>query len=138
MKTHLEIVTPEGRVFADDVDLVVLPGAEGELGVLSAHAPLVTTLKPGELRYSKNGEEHVLAVGSGILEVTRDTVSVLSDLAVRESDIDEGAVEEALGAARRALVEAPDTMHPEEIVALQAAIQKSLAQLDIKRRRTRI
>jgi F-type H+-transporting ATPase subunit epsilon len=138
MRTHLEIVTPEGRTFADEVDLVVVPGSEGELGVLSAHAPLVTTLKPGELRYVKDGKEHVLAVGSGILEVTRESVAVLSDLAVNEADIDEGAVEKALEAARKALEEAPDTMHPEEIVALQMAIQKSLAQLDVKRRRRRL
>ncbi|MEQ1842832.1 MAG: ATP synthase F1 subunit epsilon [Verrucomicrobiales bacterium] len=138
MSTRLQIVTPEGRVFSDQVDLVVVPGSEGELGVLSAHAALVTALKPGELRYVKDGKEHILAVGSGLLEVTANSVAVLSDLAVNEADIDEHAVEKALEAARKALEERPDGAHPEDIVGLQLAIQKSMAQLDVKRRRKRL
>ncbi len=135
MATLLQIVTPEGKVFSDKVDLVVVPGAEGELGLLSLHAPLVTTLKPGELRYTKDGQEHVFAVGSGLLEVTQDSVAVLSDLAVNEKDIDEAAVEKALEAARKAYEERPDDAHPEDIVALQLAIQKAMAQLSVRRRR---
>jgi F-type H+-transporting ATPase subunit epsilon len=135
MATLLQIVTPEGRVFSDKVDLVVVPGAEGELGVLSLHASLVTTLKPGELRYTKDGVEHIFAVGSGLLEVTRDGVAILSDLAVNEKDIDEHAVEKALEEARKAYDERPDDAHPEDIVALQLAIQKSMAQLAVRRRR---
>jgi F-type H+-transporting ATPase subunit epsilon len=138
MATLLQIVTPEGQVFSDTVDLVVVPGTEGELGVLSLHAALVTALKPGELRYTKNGQEHVFAVGSGLLEVTQDSVSVLSDLAVNEKDIDEHAVEKALEEARKAFEERPDSAHPEDIVALQLAIQKSMAQLAVRRRRHHI
>lgn len=138
MATLLQIVTPEGQVFSDKVDLVVVPGSEGELGVLSAHAPLVTTLNPGELRYMKDGQEHIFAVGSGLLEVTQETVAILSDLAVNEKDIDEHAVEKALEAARKAYEERPDDAHPEDIVALQLAIQKSMAQLAVRRRRHRL
>ena len=135
MPTLLQIVTPEGRVFSDQVDLVVVPGSEGELGVLSLHAPLLTALKPGELRYVKDGQEHIFAVGGGLLEVTQDSVAVLSDLAVNEKNIDEHAVEKALEAARKALLEQKDDAHPEDIVALQHAIQMSMAQLAVKHRR---
>jgi len=135
MPTLLQIVTPEGRVFSDQVDLVVVPGSEGELGVLSLHAPLVTALKPGELRYVKDGQEHIFAVGAGLLEVTQDSVAVLSDLAVNEKNIDQHAVEKALDAARKALAERADDAHPEDLVALQLAIQMSTAQLAILHRR---
>lgn len=132
MGFRLEIVTPERRTFSDEVDGVVIPGSEGELGVLEGHAPLVTTLLPGELRYSKGGEEESLAVGEGVVEITRDRVAVLTDLAVSTSDIDEAAVEEALKRAEAALSE---KMTDEEIATVEASIQKSLAQLHLKRKR---
>lgn len=131
MGFRLEIVTPEQRTFSDVVDGVVIPGSEGELGILEAHAPLVTTLFPGELRYSKGGVEESLAVGEGVVEVTRESVSVLTDLAVTTQDIDEAAVEEALKRAQDALDE---KMSDEEIATVEASIQKSLAQLHVKRR----
>jgi F-type H+-transporting ATPase subunit epsilon len=132
MGFRLEIVTPEKRTFSDVVDGVVIPGSEGELGVLEGHAPLVTTLMPGELRYTKGGEEESLAVGEGVVEITRDSVAVLTDLAVTTSDIDEAAVEEALKRAEAALSE---KMTDEEIATVEASIQKSLAQLHLKRKR---
>lgn len=132
MAFRLEIVTPEETTFSDMVDDVVVPGSEGELGVLVSHAPLVTTLKPGELRYHKDGEEHFLAVGDGILEITPNSVAVLTDLAINEADIDEAAVEKALQSAQDALSE---KVSEEEIAAVEASIMKSLAQLQLKRRR---
>jgi F-type H+-transporting ATPase subunit epsilon len=135
MAMRLEIVTPEEQTFSDVVDLVVLPGVEGEMGVLENHADLVTTLAPGELRYTKNGEEHELAVGEGVVEITGTSVSVLTDLAIREADIDEEAVSEALERAQRALSE---KIGDEEIATVQAAIQKSMAQLHLKRKRRRL
>ena len=132
MAFRLEIVTPEKRTFSDEVDGVVIPGSEGELGVLEGHAPLVTTLLPGELRYNKGGQEESLAVGEGVVEITRDSVSVLTDLAITTMDIDEAAVEEALKRAEAALSE---KMSDEEIATVEASIQKSLAQLHVKRRR---
>jgi len=131
MPFRLEIVTPDKRTFSDEVDGVVIPGSEGELGVLEGHAPLVTTLLPGELRYTKNGEEQSLAVGEGVVEITRESVAVLTDLAVTTADIDEAAVEEALKRAEEALSE---KMSDEEIATVEASIQKSLAQLHVKRR----
>jgi len=135
MPVHLEIVTPEGKTFSDQVDLVVVPGVEGELGVLPAHSPLITTLQPGELRYMQGKEEHFLAVGEGVLEVTSTTVAVLTDMAISDADIDEAAVEKAMEQARLTLEEKTSD---EEIAAVQLAIQKSMAQLHVKRRRRRI
>ena len=132
MPFRLEIVTPEERTFSADVDLAVIPGSEGELGVLPGHTALVTTMIPGELRYTKDGEEHELAVGQGVVEVMREQVSVLTDLAIREADIDEAAVQAALERAQKALKE---KLGDEEIAVTQAAIQKSLVQLRLKRKR---
>ncbi|HRX56359.1 MAG TPA: ATP synthase F1 subunit epsilon [Verrucomicrobiales bacterium] len=132
MSMLLNIVTPERRTFSDSVDQVVLPGSEGEMGVLPGHAALVTTLKPGELRYLKDGQETSLAVGEGVVEVTQTGVSVLTDMAILEADINEALVQEALERAERALLE---KIGSEEVAAVQASIQKSLAQLHLKRRR---
>lgn len=132
MAMQLNIVTPEKRTFSDTVEQVVLPGSEGEMGVLPGHVALVTTLQPGELRYLKDGVETSLAVGEGVVEVTQQGVSVLTDMAIGEDDINEAAVQEALQRAEAALHEKVDA---EEIAAVQVAIQKSLAQLELKRRR---
>lgn len=132
MALQLEIVTPEGKAFSNQVDIVVVPGVEGELGVLTLHAPLVTTLAPGELRYTYGGQDHSLAIGEGVVEVTPHAVTVLTDLAVSDAQIDEAAVEAALAKAQQALNEKTTD---EEIAAVQIAIQKSLAQLHVKRRK---
>ena len=129
---HLDIVTPEARTFSDEIESVVLPGSEGELGVLTLHSPLVTALQPGELRYLKDGEEYSLAVGNGIVEISNDYVSVLTDMAVHEHDIDEKAVEEALERARKELSETEIVEDDEEI---QKAIVQAMAQLEVHRRR---
>jgi F-type H+-transporting ATPase subunit epsilon len=133
----LEIVTPEREAFSEEVDSTVIPGIDGELGLLPAHAPLVTILQPGELAYTKDGETHHLAVGEGFVEVSGDTVSVMADVALSEDEIDESAVEEALKRAEEALA---GTSHEdqENFAALQAVIAKSMAQLRVKRRRRNI
>lgn len=132
---RLDIVTPEKMAFSDEIDSVVVPGSEGEMGILKKHAPIVTTLKPGELRYMKDGEEHSLAIGTGVVEISKDRVSVLTDMALEEKEIDEDAVEKALQRASESL---HTLSGPEEIAAVQVAIQKSMAQLHIKRRRRRL
>ena len=100
---RLEIVTPDSKTYSDDVDSVVIPGIEGELGVLPMHVPLMTQLAPGELRVLKGGEEIRLAVGEGFVEISPDKVAVLTDMAIRESDIDESAAEEAIRRAEAAV-----------------------------------
>lgn len=129
---RLEIVTPEKKAFSDEIDSVVVPGAEGELGILKSHAPIVSNLKPGELRYLKDGVETSLAVGTGIVEVSNDRISVLTDMALGAEEIDEAAVQHAIEAAQKAMSE---KLLPEDVAAAQLALQKSLAQLHIKRRR---
>ncbi len=131
--THLEIVTPEGRIYGEDVESVVVPGVSGELGILPMHAPLMTKILPGELTIHKGSHIIHLAVGEGFLEVTQTRVSVLTDMAIKESDIDESAVEVAIRRAHEAM--AKDQISDEDMVAAKAILQKSLAQLRVKRRR---
>jgi F-type H+-transporting ATPase subunit epsilon len=133
MAMHLRIVTPEASIYDDQVDDVLLPGVEGEMGILSNHSALMTQIKPGELRIKKGGQIIPLAVGDGFVEVTGDSVSVLTDLAVKESDIDEQKVQEAVRRAEEAL--RAKTLVGEELEATQAALARSLAQLHVKRRR---
>ena len=126
MPLKLEIVTPEKRVLSEQVDSVVLPGSEGELGILPSHVPLVTALNPGELVFNQGGKSQHFAVGTGFVEVTGGRVSVLTDMAASEHDIDEKAVEDALARAQERLA---------GLKHVQAMIQKSMAQLHVKRRR---
>jgi F-type H+-transporting ATPase subunit epsilon len=128
----LEIVTPEHTAYSEDVDMVTLPGTEGEFGVYPHHVPLMTTLKPGELRVTKNGRSEYLAVGEGFVEVRADGVSVLTDMAIHPEKIDESAAEAAVERARAAMKE---DLGSEEVATIQASMQKALAQLHVKRRR---
>jgi F-type H+-transporting ATPase subunit epsilon len=130
---RLEIVTPEAKTYSDDVDSVVIPGIEGELGVLPMHAPLMTQLEPGELRVLKGGQELRLAVGEGFVEITPEKVAVLTDMAVKESDIDESAAEEAIRRAEQAM--SGEKLSNEEYAANNAALLRSLALIKVKRRR---
>lgn len=130
---RLEIVTPEARVFSDDVDSVVLPGVEGELGILPQHIPLLTMIKPGELRATQKNQTLDLATGEGFVEITGDRVIVLTDMALKAEEIDETKVEEALLRAQQALAE--KQTGAAEMEALAAMIQKSIAQLNFKRKR---
>jgi F-type H+-transporting ATPase subunit epsilon len=134
MALHLQIVTPEKKIFSDTVGNVYLPGADGELGILDGHAALVTALKPGELRYDKDGKTTVLAVGSGFAEVTEHKVSVLTDMAMGEDQIDEDRVEAAMRRAEEQLKSIGHDHDAEEVAQLQAMIAKSMAQLHLKRR----
>jgi len=128
----LEIVTPEATAYSEDVEMVTLPGAEGELGVYPNHVPLLTTLNPGELRVLKGGKETFLAIGEGFVEITGNSVSVLTDMALDVAGIDENAAEAAVARAKAAMKE---DLGAEDIAAVQATLQKALAQLHVKRRR---
>ncbi|MEM6911141.1 MAG: ATP synthase F1 subunit epsilon [Verrucomicrobiota bacterium] len=135
MPLPLRIVTPESEIFSGEVDIAVLPGFKGEMGVLPQHAPLVTTLHPGELSYTIGDQTKELAVGEGLVEITFEGISVLTDLALGEDEIDEEIVEAAMKKAQEALDELSD---PEEAALTEALIQKSMAQLDLKRKRRRV
>ncbi|HEY2800342.1 MAG TPA: ATP synthase F1 subunit epsilon [Chthoniobacterales bacterium] len=129
---RLEIVTPEAKAYSEDVDMVVLPGRDGELGVYPHHVPVLTTLKPGELRVLKGGRETSLAVGDGFAEITGESISVLTDMALEATAIDEVAAEAAVARAQAAMK--GDLGH-EEVASVQASLQKALAQLHVKRGR---
>ena len=128
---RLEIVTPEAKAYSEDVDMVVLPGTDGELGVYPQHVPVLTTLKPGELRAFKSGRETSLAVGEGFAEITGDSISVLTDMAIESTAIDESAAEAAVARAQAAM---KGDLVAEEVASVQASLQKALAQLRVKRR----
>jgi F-type H+-transporting ATPase subunit epsilon len=130
----LEIVTPEARTFSDTVEMVTLPGIEGEMGVYPQHVPLMTQLVPGEIIIRKDGRDSYLAVGEGFVEVTAEKVSVLTDMAVRSDDIDEAKAEEA---KRRAEARLAEKIDGEEAATVTAALANSLAQINVKRRRPR-
>jgi F-type H+-transporting ATPase subunit epsilon len=129
---RLEIVTPEATAYSEDVDFVTLPGTEGELGVYPRHVPVLTAIKPGELRVLKDGRETLLAVGEGFVEIKGDAVSVLTDMALESEQIDTAAAEAAIERAKAAMKEDHTT---DEAAAIEATMAKALAQLRVKRRR---
>jgi len=129
---RLEIVTPETKAYSEDVDMVTLPGSEGELGIYPQHVPVLTTLRPGELRILKNGTETAMAVGEGFVEITGESVSILTDMAVGSESIDAEAAEAAVERAEAAM---KGDHSSEELAGIQASLSKALAQLHVKRRR---
>ncbi len=132
MPLTLKIVTPEKLTFSDEVDSVVIPAVEGEMGIFPMHIPLMTTILPGELVYSKGGQRTHLAVGEGFVEITGQSVSVLTDMAEPEDAINEAKVQEALDRAQTRLKEG--ALEGEELALVEAAVTRSLAQLKVKRR----
>lgn len=133
MPLLLEILTPEAKSFSGEVESVVVPGIDGELGILPNHVGLMTQIQPGELRVTQGGKEIHMAVGGGFIEVAANRVSVLTDMALREDEIDISAAEEAMRRAEAAMRD--EKLHGEEHATVQAALQKSLAQIRVKRRR---
>ncbi len=134
MPLTLEIVTPEARVYTDTIDSVVIPTVTGEIGVLPGHIPLLTQIESGELRVTKNGTTHRLAVGGGFVEIEADRVHVLAEHAITEEKIDEKAVEEAIQRAEQQLKEAAH-LDPNESEHLHQLIRFSGVQLALKRNR---
>ena len=127
----LEIVTPEARTYSDDVEMVTLPGVEGEMGVYPQHVPLMTQLVPGEIIVRKDGQDLYLAVGEGFVEITAERVAILTDMAMRSDDIDEAKAEEA---RRQAEARLAQKISDEEAALVNAALAQSLAQLNVRRR----
>ena len=127
----LEIVTPEAVTFSENVEMVTLPGVEGEMGIYPMHVPLMTQIVPGEIVVRRSGQEMLLAVGEGFVEITGESVSVLTDMAIMADNIDEVKAEEARQRAEARLAE---KMSDEETAVVQAALANSVAQLHVKRR----
>jgi F-type H+-transporting ATPase subunit epsilon len=127
----LEIVTPEAKVYSEDVEMVTLPGTEGEMGIYPLHVPLMTAIKAGEVAVRKEGQDFFLAVGDGFAEVTGDKVAILTDMAIKADDIDEAKVEEA---RKRAEARLSEKLENEEVAMVTAALNHALAQLHVKHR----
>jgi F-type H+-transporting ATPase subunit epsilon len=128
----LEIVTPQATVFSDQVELVTLPGVDGEMGVYPNHVRLMTQMVPGQVTVQQNGAERLIAVGEGMVEVTATRVSIVTDMAIDADQIDEAKVEEARA---RAAARLQDKISDEEVASVNASLARSLAQLQVKRRR---
>lgn len=123
---RLDVVTAERVVYSDDVDMVVAPGVEGQLGILPHHAPLMTTLQPGELLVKKGPEEQCVAVTGGYLEVRPDRVVVLADAAERAEDIDVCRAEEAMKRAQERLKARPSGL---DATRAEAALRRAFIRL---------
>jgi F-type H+-transporting ATPase subunit epsilon len=128
----LEIVTPEAKIFSDDVEMVTLTGTEGEMGILPQHMPLMTQLVAGEVIARKNNENIFLAVGDGFVQVTGDRVAILTDMAIAADNIDEAAAELARKNAEARLLQKTTD---EEAANIRAALAHSMTQIRVKQRR---
>lgn len=128
---HLKVVTPEKLLVDEEVSQVNVSTETGEIGILPHHANLMARLTPGELVIKRNGKVDSLAVGDGFLQITDNTLTIMTDLATYATDIDERAVEDAKKRAEQALTQ---TLSDEEYAETLANLEKSLAQLRVKRR----
>ena len=129
---RVEIINAEREVYSEDVDVLVAPGIEGELGILPHHAPLMTALQPGEIHIRKDGEDVYMAVSSGFLEVMDNKVTILADTAERSDEIDEARVQEAMRRAEERIQRRESDMDLERAVA---ALRRSQARLKVAQRR---
>jgi F-type H+-transporting ATPase subunit epsilon len=130
----LEIVTPEAMIFSEDVEMLTFTGTDGEMGILPQHMPLMTGLAAGEINVRKDGKNIFLAVGSGFVQVTREKVSVLTDMAIKAEDVDEAKAEEARQKAEARLSQ---KLSEEEKASVEASLMHVTAQLRVKRSRAK-
>ncbi len=134
MSIQLDIVTAERSVFSEEVDLVVAPGIQGQLGILPHHTPLMTTLQAGELRVKKGEEEFSLVISGGFLEVRPDRIIVLADAAERAEEIDLARAEEAKLRAQEYLARPTPEV---DIAQAEASLRRALARLEVGQKRRR-
>ena len=132
MPMRLEIITAEREVFSDDVDIVVAPGVEGQLGILPHHAPLMTALQPGEILYRKNGEPTYLAVSGGFMEVIANRVTILAEACEYSEEINEERAQTAMERARERMRNVSSDIELEQAVR---SLRRAQVRLNIVRRR---
>jgi len=135
MPLHLEVITPERKVYEDDVDMVVAPASEGYVGILPHHVPLFTTLGPGEFKVKKGGVEEVLAVFGGFMDVRGDRVVVLTDAAEPAEEIDADRAHQARERAQQVLAAGPASAADEQ--RARAELQRALVRLRVSEGRRR-
>lgn len=129
---RLEIVTPNAIALSEDVHMVTIPAIEGQMGVYPQHTRVITQIVPGEIIVTKDGVERFLAVGEGLVDVSADRVSIVTDMAIPADQIDEARVEEA---RNRAAARLREKISDEEVASVNASLARSLAQLQVRRRR---
>jgi F-type H+-transporting ATPase subunit epsilon len=134
MPIRVEVVSQDRPVFEGDVDIVVAPGVDGELGILPHHAPLLTTLRPGVLRVRRGTAEETIAISGGVLEVRPDLVTVLADSAERAEEIDLSRAEEARQRAEETM-RSGAPRNSEAYLAAEAALRRSNLRIQVARRR---
>jgi F-type H+-transporting ATPase subunit epsilon len=132
---HLEVITPERKVYEDDVDMVVAPATDGYVGILPHHAPLFTTLGPGEFKVKKGGVEEILAVFGGFMDVRGDRVVVLTDAAEPADEIDASRAQQARERAQQVLAAGPASAADEQ--RARAELQRALVRLRVSESRRR-
>jgi F-type H+-transporting ATPase subunit epsilon len=130
---HLEIVTSEKTVFEGEVDQVTVPGGDGVMGVLANHAPVLSTLKPGELRIRRGTTVEEFAIGGGFVDIHDNKVIILADSAERADEIDASRAEAARTRAEEILRSAPTTAK-EDVFRMEAALRRSQVRLNVARR----
>ena len=135
MPLHLEVITPERKVYEEDVDMVVAPATEGYVGILPHHAPLFTTLGPGEFKVKRSGVEEVLAVFGGFMDVRSDRVVVLTDAAEHAEEIDASRAQQARDRAQEVLAAGPASAADEQ--RARAELQRALVRLRVSEGRRR-
>jgi F-type H+-transporting ATPase subunit epsilon len=123
---HVDVVSAEQLLYSGEAEFVVAPGEAGELGIYPRHTPLLTRLKPGAVRIQHGGEEELIFVSGGLLEVQPDSITVLSDTAVRGQDLDEARATDALRAAEEAMKNKTGAL---EIAQAQAELAQVAAQI---------
>jgi F-type H+-transporting ATPase subunit epsilon len=128
----LEIVTPQAIVLSEDVTMVTLPAIDGQIGIYPQHVRLITQIVPGEIIVQQNAQERYFAVGEGLVEVDAHHVAIVTDMAIPADRIDEAKVEEAKARAEARLRE---KISDEEVATVNSSLVRSLAQLQVKRRR---
>jgi F-type H+-transporting ATPase subunit epsilon len=131
---RLDIVTAERLVYSEEVDMVIAPGAEGELGILPHHEPLMTMLEPGEMVVRRQDEEFSLAISGGFLEIRPDRIIVLADSAERDDEIDLTRAEEARRRASERIVSRATDV---DVARAEAALRRSMARLKVAQKRRR-
>ncbi len=129
---RLEIITPQATVFSEDVTMVTLPAVTGEIGVYPQHVRLITQVVPGEIIVNQGAGERFFAVGEGLVEIDAHSVAIVTDMAIPADRIDEAMAEEARARAEARL---RDKISDEEVASVNASLVRSLAQLQVRRRR---
>jgi F-type H+-transporting ATPase subunit epsilon len=133
MPLHLEIVTSERTVFSGDVDMVTIPGSGGVMGVLPHHAPVLSTLRPGELRVKIGDETHEFAIGGGFVDIHDNRVIILADSAERAEEIDIARAEAARARAAELLKNPPP--NKEDLFKLEASLRRNTVRINVAMRR---